>query len=314
MTKHEWRTTKRCQPMIGWICSMVICGMVSFAQAIERQMEVLIVRGADGEEVYGKKFDAEVKVWQEACEKGKVKSQVLTGLDDLKSRIAAVKGSLWIVMIGHGTFDGREAKFNLTGPDLSVAQLAEWLKPLPQEVVVVNTASASGAWVKPLSGAKRVIVSATKSADEVFYTRFGEFMAKAITGLPEADADQDRQVSLLEAFLYAAKQAAQFYETEERIATEHAIIEDNGDGVGARSEVFEGVRPKDTKSDGARALQLALVLNDEEMKLSDEVRAKRDALEAKVRELVAKKASIKEDEYYRELEKLFREIAGLGGK
>ena len=112
----------------------------------------------------------------------------------------------------------------------------------------------------------------------------------------------------------AAKQAAQFYETEERIATEHAIIEDNGDGVGARSEVFEGVRPKDTKSDGARALQLALVLNDEEMKLSDEVRAKRDALEAKVRELVAKKASIKEDEYYRELEKLFREIAGLGGK
>jgi hypothetical protein len=71
------------------------------------------------------------------------------------------------------------------------------------------------------------------------------------------------------------------------------------------------VRAKDAKLDGARALQLALVLNDEEMKLSDEVRAKRDALEAKVRELVAKKAAMKDDEYYREVERLVREIAGL---
>ncbi len=300
--------------MMKCIIALLMVCMGPFAHAIERQMEVLIVRGADGEEVYGKKFDAQVKAWQEACSKGQVKAAVITRLDDLKSRVASVKSSLWIVMIGHGTFDGREAKFNLSGPDLSVAQLAEWLKPLPQEVVVVNTASASGAWVKPLSGSKRVIVSATKSADEVFYTRFSEFMAKAIVGLPEADADQDRQVSLVEAFLYAAKQAAQFYETEERIATEHAIIEDNGDGVGTRSEVFEGVRPKDPKFDGARSLQLALVLNEDEMKLSDEVRTKRDALEAKVRELVAQKSSIKEDEYYRELEKLFREIAALGAK
>jgi hypothetical protein len=300
--------------MMKCIIALLMVCMGPFAHAIERQMEVLIVRGADGEEVYGKKFDAQVKAWQEACSKGQVKAAVITRLDDLKSRVASVKSSLWIVMIGHGTFDGREAKFNLSGPDLSVAQLAEWLKPLPQEVVVVNTASASGAWVKPLSGSKRVIVSATKSAEEVFYTRFGEFMAKAIVGLPEADADQDRQVSLVEAFLYAAKQAAQFYETEERIATEHAIIEDNGDGVGTRSEVFEGVRPKDPKFDGARSLQLALVLNDDEMKLSDEVRTKRDALEAKVREQVARKSSIKEDEYYRELERLFREIAALGAK
>lgn len=300
--------------MMKCIIALVVVCIVSFAQAVERQLEVLIVRGADGEEGYGKKFDAQVKAWQEACTKGQVKSALITSLDDLRSRIGSVKSSLWIVMIGHGTFDGREAKFNLSGPDLSVAQLAEWLKPLPQEVVVVNTASASGAWVKPLSGSKRVIVSATKSADEVFYTRFGEFMAKAIVGLPEADADQDRQVSLVESFLYAAKQAAQFYETEERIATEHAIIEDNGDGVGTRSEVFEGVSPKDPKFDGARSLQLAIVLNEDEMKLSDEVRTKRDALEAKVRELAARKSSLKEDEYYRELEKLFREISALGAK
>jgi len=298
--------------MKAWLVAVVCLMLVHGAQAAERQMEVIIVRGADGTEGYGKKFQAEVTAWQEACAKGAVKAEVITNAEALKAKLTAVKVPLWIVMIGHGTFDGREAKFNLTGPDLSVTQLAEWVKPLPQEVVIVNVASASGAFVKALSGSKRVIVSATKGGEEVFYPHFGEFMAKAINGLPEADADQDKQVSLLEAFLYAAKQAAQFYEAEERIASEHAIIEDNGDGVGTRSEMFEGVRAKDAKLDGARALQLALVLNDEEMKLSDEVRAKRDALEAKVRELVAKKAAMKDDEYYREVERLFREIAGLG--
>lgn len=296
-----------------WAIAMALCCVVSFAQAIERQMDVIIVRGADGAEAYGKKFDAQVQSWQEACTKGQVKSQVVKSLDELKAKIEAAKGQLWIVMIGHGTFDGREAKFNLTGPDLTIGQLAQWVKPLSQEVVVVNCASASGAWVKALSGPKRIIVSATKSADEVFYAHFGEFIAKAINGLPEADADQDKQVSLLEAFLYAAKQTAQFYETEERIAPEHAIIEDNGDGVGTRSEVFEGVQAKDAKADGARALQLALVLNEDELKLSDELRAKRDVLETQVRDLIAKKAKLKEDDYYRELEKLFRQIAALGG-
>lgn len=293
------------------IIALAMCCLVSFVHAVERQMEVIIVRGADGAEAYAAKFDAQVKDWQEACTKGQVKSVVVTALDDLKAKITASKMPTWIVMIGHGTFDGREAKFNLAGPDLSVTQLTEWVKPLQQEVVIVNTASASGAFVKALSGPHRVIVSATKSGDEVFYARFGEQMAKAINGLPEADLDQDKQVSLLEAFLYAAKQVALFYEAEERISTEHALIEDNGDGLGTRSEMFEGVRPKDVKFDGARSMQLALVLNEAEMKLPDDVRAKRDALETKVREVVAKKAAMKEDEYYREIEKLFREIAAL---
>jgi len=293
-----------------WIigCSCVI--------AAERQTEVVIVRGADGTAEYGKRFDEQVAAWQEACTKGLVRCEVLTKIEELQARLEKAapqpNGALWLVMIGHGTFDGREAKFNLEGPDFSAEQLAGLLSPIQREVIVVNTASASGAFVKPLSGPKRVIVSATKSASEVFYPRFGEFMAKAIGGLPEADVDQDKQVSLLEAFLYAAKQAAQFYETEQRIATEHALIEDNGDGVGTRPEMFEAVRAKDDKADGARALQLALVLNEQEMKLSDEVRAKRDALEAQVRALVSKKAQMKDDDYYHELEALFVQIARLG--
>ena len=290
--------------------------LVTMCHAAERQTEVVIVRGADGTPEYAKRFDEQVAAWQEACTKGLVRCEVLTHFEVVQARlgkaVAQPTGALWLVMIGHGTFDGREAKFNLEGPDFSTEQLASWLSPIKREVIVVNTASASGAFVKPLSGPKRVIVSATKTATEVFYPRFGEFMAKAISGLPEADLDQDKQASLLEAFLYASKQTTQFYETEQRIATEHSLLEDNGDGVGTRAEVFEGVQAKADKADGARALQLALVLNEQEMKLSDEVRAKRDALEAQVRALVAKKAQTKEDDYYCELEALFLQIARLG--
>ncbi len=284
-------------------------------QAAERNAQVLLVRGANGTDAYGAKFDAQINAWQEACAKGALPCTTLTTRDALQTHLSAEAakstGTLWIVLIGHGTFDGRESKFNLAGPDLSAAQFADWVKPVQHEVVVVNMASASGAFVQPLAGPKRVIVCATKSGTEIYYARFGEFMAKAMTGLAEADLDQDQQVSVLEGFLYASKQVAQFYENEGRIATEHALLEDNGDGVGTRAESFEGVRAKEAKADGARALQLALVLNEEERKLSEDIRAKRDALETKVRALVARKGELKQDDYYRELEQLFVEIAKL---
>lgn len=299
----------------GWLVAGCIA-MIGTVRA--RDVDVIIVRGADGAPEYAKRFDAEVSGWQAACAKGKVQVEVLTKLDQLQSALekqsSKATGALWLVLIGHGTFDGRDARFNMSGPDFTPQELAQWLKPLQREIVVVNTASASGAFIKPLAGPKRVLVSATKSGDEVSYPRFGEHLARAIGGEPQADLDQDHQVSLLEAFLYASRQAAQFYETEGRIATEHSLIEDNGDGVGTRAEMFEGIRAKVEKSDGVRAAQLALLLNAEEASLSDEERAKRDALEVKVRALVANKAGMKEDDYYRELESLFVAIAKLNAK
>lgn len=276
---------------------------------------LVLVRGSDGTPEYAKVFDEEVADWQTAATRGLMKADFVRTGEALKAKLVSEaskkEGVLWLVLIGHGTFDGREARFNVEGRDFTAEELAGWLKPVEREVVIIDNASASGAFVKPLSAAKRVIVAATKAGDEVFYPRFGEHFAKAIGGLPEADLDQDKEVSVLEAFLYAARQATQFYETEQRISTEHAIIDDNGDGTGTRSEVFEGTRAKDPKQDGARAHQLALVHNETERKLAPEVRAQRDALETKVRELVNKKSSLSEDEYYQQLEELFRQIARL---
>ena len=114
----------------------------------------------------------------------------------------ASRQPLWIVLIGHGTYDGREAKFNLRGADVTDLELAEWLSPVKRQVVVINCASASGPFINRLSGPNRVVVTATKSGFEMNFARFGQYLAEAIAD-PRADLDKDGQVSLLEAYLTA---------------------------------------------------------------------------------------------------------------
>lgn len=307
---------------------IVILAGTIMAPAAVRDTSVVVVLGAPGAEEYGQRFAAQAAAWEAACAKASVPVRVIgrgeigaKGRDDavelaevLKAAAAKPSGQLWLVWIGHGTYDGREAKFNLRGPDISAKEVAEWLKPLRQELVMIQCASASAPFLNALSGANRVLITATKSADEVFYTHFGEYFAPAIGGLPEADLDQDHQVSVLEAFLYASKKTAEFYEHDGRLATEHALIEDNGDGVPTRSEVYVGVKPavkESAKADGARAAQIALVLSPQEAALSDEVRGKRDALEAQLEAIKAQREKWGEERYYAELEKVLRELAAL---
>lgn len=277
-----------------------------------RELDIVIVVGAEGTEEYGKKFKTQENAWTAACAKAGVTPEVYRGektAAELEERLKRTKPdhSLWLVLIGHGTFDGREAKFNAEGPDFDAKQLAGWLAPLKQEVVLIDTASASGGFIRPLAGKGRVIITATKSADEVFYARFGEHFAEAIGGLPEADLDQDKQVSLLEAFRHASKAVASFYENEGRLATEHALIEDNGDGAGTRRELLESP-PADAKLDGERAAQLVLVLSEEERQLTEAQRARRDALERDLKALKEQRSKLEDDVYYTRLEALLREL------
>lgn len=292
--------------------------------AAEPVVQVLVIRGADGTEAYGRDFADQSRLWKEAAERAgagfeEVGPEVGEGclakaMERLKERVQAGSVRLWLVLVGHGTYDGREARFSLTGPDLTPEDLVEVLKPYAGELVFVHSGSASEPFVKALKGERRVMVTATKSGDEVFYTRFGKPFAEAIGGLREADVDQDGQVSVLEAFLHATVQVKGFYEAEERISTEHALVEDNADGVGTRSEVFEGTRPKaGTKVpvDGARARQVVLVPGEEEKLLTEEQRARRDVLETELEALKGRREAMGEEEYYAVLEKLLVELAGI---
>jgi hypothetical protein len=194
-------------------------------------------------------------------------------------------------------------------------ELAEWLASLKRPVAVINCASASGPFINRLSGQNRVVVTATRSGDEQNFARFGEYLAGSIADA-SADLDKDGQVSLLEAFLTASSRVAEYYRTHGQLATEHPLIDDNGDGLGTPADWFRGVhavrRARDGAApDGARAHQLHLILSDRERSIPPEVRSRRDRLELAVSALRDRKDAMKEDEYYARLEPLLTELARI---
>jgi len=285
---------------------------------------VFVVVGAAGEDVYGSQFVKWAGHWREAATKAGA-SFVAVGLEtdqnkdreDFQAKLTAERkdgaGELWLVLLGHGTFDGKEAKFNLRGADFNAEELAEWIRPFQRPIAVVNTSAASAPYLPKLSLSGRVVIAATKSGYEVNYARFGEYISKAIVD-KEADLDKDGQTSLLEAYLMASRQVAEYYETEGRIMTEHSLLDDNGDGLGTPADWFRGVRATKKASnnadlDGFRAHQFHLVRSAEEQKMSVELRAKRDELELGINKLREKKASMKGVDYDKELETLLVALA-----
>jgi hypothetical protein len=289
---------------------------------------LLLVRGAPGEPEYATNTQHQVALWQATAERANAHT-ITIGADDaaddaptdrdrLQQALAGLSpednAPLWLVLIGHGTFDGKTARFNLRGPDVDAAELAAWLTPLTRPTIVLNTASASAPFIHALSSPNRIIVTATRSGSELNYTRFGRFLAEALAN-PDSDFDRDGQTSLLEAFLAASAQVREFYATEGRLATEHALLDDNGDGKGTPAEWFRGVRARrqpneDADVDGARAHQVHLVLSSEELRLSPETRAQRDALEQQVFDLRARRAEFPDEEQYlTQLETLLLELA-----
>ena len=291
------------------------------------QPTVIVAVGAAGEEDFGKEFAKWSELWVQASDKAGAK-HIVVGLNptnaatDLSFLNQALAGEptnssaeLWLVLIGHGTFDGKEAKFNLRGPDLSATDLAEWLKPFRRPVVVINCASASSPFINKLSASGRVIVTATKSGYEQNYARFGQFLAVAIID-PNADLDKDGQTSLLEAFLMASRRVTEFYATEGRLATEHALLDDNGDSLGTPVNFFRGVRAvkktaEGASVDGLRAHQLHLVRSEQEQQMPPALRARSDELELAIARLRESKTQLGEEEYYRRLENLMLELSKL---
>lgn len=285
---------------------------------------VIVVVGAPGEQEYESEFKMAARRWEDACRIAGTEPLMvgLTGggtndLERLKTvlhdQIEAAGPELWLILIGHGTYDGKEAKFNLRGPDLSATDLAAWLEPAKRPLAVINTSSSSAPFLKQLSRPGRVVITATRSGYEHNYARFGQFFSSAIADLA-ADLDKDGQVSMLEAFLMASREVAEFYKTEGRLATEHALLDDNGDGLGTPPEWFRGIRAVKKAAqggllDGLRAHQLHLIRSETERKLSPALRERRNALELQVEEIRAAKEQLSEDEYYSRLEVVLLKLA-----
>lgn len=314
------------------LAAAMVAPVVSHAGEVpvrqDDRVSVIVVIGAPGEPLFGREFQEQGKVWRETAARAGARLTMIgtadsapgpSDRDRLRDALAAEGKTgpveLWLVMVGHGTFDGEQGKFNLRGPDVSAAELSQWLKPFQRPLAIVDAASASAPFLAALSGPNRAIVTATRSGFEQNYTRFGGYFAAALTD-QKSDLDKDGQVSLLEAFLTAARKTAEFYKTQGRLATEHPLLDDNGDGLGTPADWFKGVRATKRAKDGAeldglRARQLTLIRSNAEQGLTPELRARRDALEAEVEKLRARKGSLPEPEYYDQLEKLMLELASV---
>ncbi|HPC95201.1 MAG TPA: hypothetical protein PLU87_09675 [Sedimentisphaerales bacterium] len=304
-----------------WVLSMI------GAAASVAAPSVIVVVGAPGMPEYREQFTAWTGLWERACTRAGAPCRTV-GLNDsaempdrlrLKELLATEPHTgdapLWLVLIGHGTFDGRTARFNLRGPDLTADDLVEWLRPMQRTLALIDVSSSSAPFLPALSAPGRVIVTATKSGFEQNYTRFGRYLAEAIAE-PQADLDKDGQTSLLEAFLTASDHTQAFYQAQGRLATEHALLDDNGDGLGTPADWFRGIRPVRKAADGAsldgyRAHQLHLLYSDTESAMPPALRAERDRLELEVMKRRDAKAELPEAQYYSQLEVLLCEIARI---
>lgn len=236
------------------------------------------------------------------------REEIERALGAFRSR-AGANDQLVLVLIGHGSGDGAESKVSLPGPDMTAADFAKLLSGWgSQKVAFVNLTSASGDFLPVVSGANRVVITATKSSFERNESVFAKHFVAALTA-DGADTDKDGRVSLLEAYRYAAAETKRYYEQESTLQTEHAQLDDDGDGKGTPE-------PTARQGDGllaqrfflAGAVGLAQVGAGGDARLTALYKDKAD-LEERIDAVKRKKGTMAESAYYDALEELLVQLA-----
>ncbi len=233
------------------------------------------------------------------------RENVMSALRDVGRR-ADSASTVAIVLVGHGSAVGDEARFNLPGPDLTATDLAGALAGYrAQRIIVVNTASASGAWIGPLSGPGRIVITATRSGNERDQAVFGQYFVAALAG-DGADTDKNGRVSMLEAFDFARRETARHYEEAGRLRTEHALLDDDGDRQGT-------LEPGPT---GDGRLAAVVYLDSPVGREADPAIAallvRQDSLQRAVATLRGRRAAMDSTAYQHALEDLLLETARVG--
>ena len=314
------KTRQGVRPILR-LLPLTVFFVASAASAADRY--ALIVSGASGEPQYQQQYGewraSLVGVLREKLgfDQANVETLFDGGDEDHASTAANVRkavdrlrvrmrgdDALLLVLIGHGTFDGTEAKFNLVGPDLTASEWGALLKPLPGRLIVVNSTAASFPFIESLSGPRRIVITATDSASQRFDTVFPQYFIEAL-GDPASDIDKNGRVSIWEAFLSASLKVRRHYEQKGQLATERALLDDNGDGQGREAEA-DG-------TDGSLASRAYLDPDTTEAAPTDEellaLLQKRATLETDADDLKERRALMTPDEYAKEFERLMLELA-----
>jgi hypothetical protein len=324
------------------LCVFSLLGLLGFGvDAGAKETYLVIIAGIGGDEAHRKQFHETSMAMRDAAttEGGVAPERVFYLGEDpamapeamrdksTKENVAALfrelEGTvrpgdqLFVLLVGHGSYDSEEARFNLPGRDLTASDFDALLAPFgEQQVVFVNTASASGAFLPALSKPNRIVVTATKSGYERNEAQFGKYFVEAYSGV--ADTDKNERVSVLEAFEYARQKVDAFYREEKLLKTEHAQLDDVGDGAATGEPGGDDSRGHragsaylSEGSAGAGRLSPADLSSDPE--LAALVARQRD-LEGRVEALRLQKESLPEDVYLQELERLLLDLAAVTQK
>lgn len=212
-----------------------------------------------------------------------------------------------LILIGHGTYDGVEYKFNLVGPDITAADLAALCdRVAAKRQLIVNTTSASGGSIPALEKHGRCVIAATKSGTEKNATVFARYWVEALHD-PEADLDKNEAISALEAFQYATKKTASFYDAQKRLATEHAVFDDTGHHDPVRE-------PATDTGEGLLLSNFTLIrLGAAQKAYNDPAKrallAQKEELERKIDTLKYQKMAMSQDDYKSQLTAALLELA-----
>lgn len=278
------------------------------------------VAGLGGEAEYEQRFSALAKDADHVLKGSGGDSKVFTlsGADATKEKLtgtlsgiardARADDQFVLFLIGHGTFDGSDYKFNLKGPDITAIELAALCDRIAaSRQLIVNSTSASGGSLHALQRPNRAVVTATKSGTEKNATVFGRYWVEALRDAG-ADTDKNEAITALEAFRYADQKTTGFYETAKRLATEHAMLEDKGNGDGSRKPGL------DDSGQGLLAGRISVVrLGSAQRAAADPAKrqllVKKEQLEVQIDRLKLEKAAMPTDQYRKELAKLLVELA-----
>jgi hypothetical protein len=276
----------------------------------------LTVTGLGGEPDYEQHFSMWAKDIEKALKStsdskvetlvSATREQVRRALDGIAAQ-SKPQDALVLMLIGHGSFDGFDYKINLSGPDLTASELARLLDRVPAtRQLIVDMTSCSGGAIEALRKPNRLIIAATKNGTEKNATIFARYWVEAL-GDPAADSDKNDVVSALEAYRFADKKTVAFYESQNRLATEHAVLEDTGKGEGVRA-------PSPENGEGMLAAQFPLLrIGAAAAAAKDPAKlqllAKKEQLEQQIDKLKYEKAATPPDEYKKQLGALLLQLA-----
>ena len=230
------------------------------------------------------------------ADKTATRENVTRTLAALKPKLTA-DDTLIVVLIGHGTYDGTAAKFNLVGPDMDSREWKAGLEGNPARLVFVNTTSSSFQFVPALAGKNRIIIAATDSAAQKYTTVFPQFFIESLDQVAKADNDKNGRLSVWEAFTYAGQAVKQEFDQKGTLVTERSIIDDGTNGVLAKT-TFLDPPPAATAANAASA----------------ELEKRRITIESELEQLKARKGQMPAGQYEEEFERLAIELAKISAQ